>query len=75
MEAATTGLVRSVWQNYFSPEHQQQLQQQAEQQQQQLELAGAAAGSDAETQQEQVAQVRWQCSGLTDALQPAQPST
>jgi hypothetical protein len=57
MDAATTSLVRSVWQNYFSPEHQQQLQQQADQRQQQLGAAGAAASGVVVPQQE-VAQVR-----------------
>jgi hypothetical protein len=59
MDAATTSLVRSVWQNYFSPEHQQQLQQQADHQQQ-LGAAGAAAGGV--LQQQEAVQVRRQYS-------------
>ncbi|KAF6259357.1 hypothetical protein COO60DRAFT_1638438 [Scenedesmus sp. NREL 46B-D3] len=60
MAAATTSLVRSVWQDYFSPEHQQQLQPQAGpqlHQQQQLEAVGAAAGGA--LPQQEVAQVAW----------------
>jgi hypothetical protein len=60
MEAATTSLVRSIWQNYFSAEHQQQLQQQAEQQQQQQPQEAPAAAADGAVPQQEVTQVSWQ---------------
>jgi hypothetical protein len=51
MEAATTRLVRNLWQNYFNAEHQQQMQQQ-----QQRVAAGAAV--DAAQLQQDTIQVR-----------------
>jgi hypothetical protein len=74
MDAATTSLVRSVWQNYFSPEHQLQLQQQADQQQQQQQEAAGAAAGGGELAQPEVSQVRWQYS-LDGIAKPANVCT